>query len=196
MDDERKNSIDFGSNVKVNFSTLYIRPCGHNSNYSFAQSFLNFTCRLWMIRRGPLFILGHGVIGQVQLCPPARGCHALLCLVLLCRISQFPSQIQLCVIRICLCIGQHFTWMLPVAMTSGNILLERYPLLRRCSECRDVRHWFLDLNCTRIFFTESTFFSECYPPLYILCKNYVTIKIFKQTTDQWNYRKFRWGIII
>ena len=26
-----------------------------------------------MIKGGPLFILGHGVIGQVQLCPPCEG---------------------------------------------------------------------------------------------------------------------------
>ena len=64
-------------------------------------------------------------------------------------------------------VGQHFTWMLPVPMTSGNILLECYPLLRRCSECHDVRHMFLDLNRTCIFFTQSTFFwmlpSSIYP---------------------------------
>ena len=29
-----------------------------------------------------LYILGHGVIGQGQLCLPSRGCHALRCLVL------------------------------------------------------------------------------------------------------------------
>ena len=38
-----------------------------------------------MMRRETLLILGHGVIGQGQLCPPppphARGCHALRCLV-------------------------------------------------------------------------------------------------------------------
>ena len=34
-----------------------------------------------MMRREPLLILDHGVIGQGQLCPPARGCHALRCLV-------------------------------------------------------------------------------------------------------------------
>ena len=34
-----------------------------------------------MMRGGPLYILGHGVIGQGKLCPPARGCHALRCLV-------------------------------------------------------------------------------------------------------------------
>ena len=36
-----------------------------------------------MMRGGPLLILDHGVIGQGQLCPPARGCHALRCLVLI-----------------------------------------------------------------------------------------------------------------
>ena len=36
-----------------------------------------------MMREGPLFILGRRVIGQGQLCPPARGCHALRCLVYL-----------------------------------------------------------------------------------------------------------------
>ena len=33
------------------------------------------------MRGGTLLILGHGVKGQGQLCPPARGCHALRCLV-------------------------------------------------------------------------------------------------------------------
>ena len=48
----------------------------------FAQSLSNFTCKLWMIGGGTLLILGHGVKGQGQFCPPARGCHALRCLVL------------------------------------------------------------------------------------------------------------------
>ena len=50
----------------------------------FAQSLSNFICKLWMTREGTLLILGHGVIGQGQLCPPrpARGCHGLCCLVL------------------------------------------------------------------------------------------------------------------
>ena len=30
-----------------------------------------------MMKGETLLILGHGVIGQGQLCPPARGCHAL-----------------------------------------------------------------------------------------------------------------------
>ena len=34
-----------------------------------------------MMRGETLLIFGHGVIGQGQLCPPARGCHALRCLV-------------------------------------------------------------------------------------------------------------------
>ena len=78
MDDERKNSIHSGSNVKVNFGTLCIRPCGHNTDYNFSQSLSNFTRRLWIMRGGPLLIL---VIGQGELCPPARGCQALRCLV-------------------------------------------------------------------------------------------------------------------
>ena len=54
MDDERKNHIDVlvaGSKVKVNFCTLCIRPCGHDSDESFAQSLSNSK-------------------GQGQLCPP------------------------------------------------------------------------------------------------------------------------------
>ena len=47
----------------------------------FAQSLSNFTCTFTMMRGGSLLILGHGVIDQGQLCPPARGCHALRCLV-------------------------------------------------------------------------------------------------------------------
>ena len=90
-------------------------------------------------------------------------------------------------------IGQHFTWMLPVAMTSGNILLECYPLLRRCSEWRDVRRFSIWTVCAS--FSRSQHFSECYPPLYIFCKNGVTFKIFKQTTDKWNYRKLTWGLV-
>ena len=34
------------------------------------------------MRGGRLLILGHGVIGQGQLCPPARRCHAMRCLVI------------------------------------------------------------------------------------------------------------------
>ena len=48
----------------------------------FAQSLSNFTCRLWMKRGETLLNLSCGVIGQGQVCLPARGCHALSCLVL------------------------------------------------------------------------------------------------------------------
>ena len=41
----------------------------------------NFTCRLWIMRGETLLILCLRIIGQGQLCPPARGCHALGCLV-------------------------------------------------------------------------------------------------------------------
>ena len=37
--------------------------------------------------------------------------------ILLCRISEFPLQLHLCVNKKNLCIGQHFIWMLPDAMT-------------------------------------------------------------------------------
>ena len=47
----------------------------------FARSLSNFACKLFMMRGGTLLIFGHGVKGQDQLWPPARGCHALRCLV-------------------------------------------------------------------------------------------------------------------
>ena len=47
----------------------------------FAQSLSNFTCKLWMMKGETLLILGCRVKGQGQLWPPARGCHALRCLV-------------------------------------------------------------------------------------------------------------------
>ena len=57
-----------GSKVKVNFGTLCIRPCGHDTDYSFfAKSLSNFTCKLWMMRGGTLLNLGHGVKGHGQL---------------------------------------------------------------------------------------------------------------------------------
>ena len=53
----------------------------------FVQLLSNFTCKLCTMRGGTLLILGHGVKGQGQLCPPARGCHALRCLVKVCLTS-------------------------------------------------------------------------------------------------------------
>ena len=72
MDDERRNPIDSGSKVKVNVGTLCIRPYGHNTDYTpvYVQSHSNITIRLWMILAETQLILGHGVIGQGQLCPP------------------------------------------------------------------------------------------------------------------------------
>ena len=74
--DERRNPIDFGSRgskVKVNFGILYIKPCGHDSDYSFAQSLSNFTCTFTMMRGGTLLIMGHGVKCQGQLWPTCEG---------------------------------------------------------------------------------------------------------------------------
>ena len=56
-----------GSKVKVNFGTLCIRLCGHNTDYSFSQSLSNFTCKLSRMRAGTLLISGYGVKGQCQL---------------------------------------------------------------------------------------------------------------------------------
>ena len=55
------------SKLKVNIGTLCIRPCGHDTDYSYSQSLSDFTCKLWMMRGGTLLIFGHGVIGQGQL---------------------------------------------------------------------------------------------------------------------------------
>ena len=60
-----------GSKVKVNFGTLCIRPCGHDTDYSFCP--ITFRCRVWMMMGETLLILGHGIIGQGQLCPPCEG---------------------------------------------------------------------------------------------------------------------------
>ena len=70
-----------GSKVKVNFGTLCIRPCGHNSDFSFCP----ITFKLHMHihhdeRRNPFDFGSRGHRSRSTL-PPARGCHALRCLV-------------------------------------------------------------------------------------------------------------------
>ena len=55
MDDERRNPIDSGSRVKVNFGTMYIKPCGHDSDYSFCP--ITFKLRMQVVddeRRNPI----------------------------------------------------------------------------------------------------------------------------------------------
>ena len=57
-----------GLKVKVNFGDLYIRPCGHDTDYSFCP----ITSKLHMKvvddeRGGTLLALGHRVKGQGQL---------------------------------------------------------------------------------------------------------------------------------
>ena len=45
--DERRNAIDLGSKVKVIFDHFFVKPCaccGHNTDFSFIQSFWKFTC--------------------------------------------------------------------------------------------------------------------------------------------------------
>ena len=57
--DEKRNPIDFGSRGQRSrstlalFGTLCIRPCGHNSDFSFC-SLSNFTCTFTMMRRETL----------------------------------------------------------------------------------------------------------------------------------------------
>ena len=68
--DERKSPIDFGSRGQRSRSTLAL--CVKNlvdtiQTTVFAKSLSNFTCKLWMMRRGTLLILGHRDKGQGQL---------------------------------------------------------------------------------------------------------------------------------
>ena len=56
-----------GSKVKVKFGTLSIKPCGHDTDYSFCPITFKLPCKLFMMRGGTLLILGHGVKCQGQL---------------------------------------------------------------------------------------------------------------------------------
>ena len=56
-----------GSKVKVNYGTLCIWPCGHNSDYSLCPITFKLHMHFTMMRGGTLLILGHGVKGQGQL---------------------------------------------------------------------------------------------------------------------------------
>ena len=62
----------------------------------FARSLSNFTCKLFMMRGGTLLIWGHKVKFQGQLWPPARGCHALRCLVTLEYIPGIDHILTIC----------------------------------------------------------------------------------------------------
>ena len=46
------------------------------------------------MRGGTLFILDHRVISQSQHCPPARGCHALRCLVKSCPNTNMAASLH------------------------------------------------------------------------------------------------------
>ena len=75
--DERRNPIDFwsrGSKVKVNFGTLYIKPCGHVSDYSFCP----ITFKLHMHirhdeRRNPVHFGSRGQMSRSTFAPPCEG---------------------------------------------------------------------------------------------------------------------------
>ena len=61
---ERRNPIDFGprgKKVKVNFGFLCIKCLDTIRTTGLAQSRSNFTCKLWIMRVGRIYILGCGV---------------------------------------------------------------------------------------------------------------------------------------
>ena len=62
-----------GSKVNINFCSLCIRPCWHNTDYKLSSISFNFKCKLWVMRGGTLLILGHKVKGQGQILPPCEG---------------------------------------------------------------------------------------------------------------------------
>ena len=67
VDDERKNPIDLGSQGQRWSSTLAlcVSDIVHTIQTTvFAQSFSNFSCKLWMMRGGTLLIFSHGVTGS------------------------------------------------------------------------------------------------------------------------------------
>ena len=70
VDDERRNPLDLGSQGQSWRSTLAlcVSDIVHTIQTTvFAQSFSNFSCKLWMMRGGTLLIFGQGVEGQGQL---------------------------------------------------------------------------------------------------------------------------------
>ena len=76
VDDEKRDPIDFGSGVKgqgLLWDCVY-KTLWHDTDYSFcARSLLNFTYKLFMMRRATLLIFGHGVKFQGQIWPPCDG---------------------------------------------------------------------------------------------------------------------------
>ena len=69
MDDERRNPIDFWSQVKVNYGTLCIRPCGHDSDYSFCP--ITFKLHMYVVddeRRNPIDLESKVKVNRGTLC--------------------------------------------------------------------------------------------------------------------------------
>ena len=60
--------LDQGAKVKVNFGTLYIKPCGHDTDCSFYPITFKLHMQVVDDERRNLFLLHHGVKGQGQLC--------------------------------------------------------------------------------------------------------------------------------
>ena len=82
VDEERRNSFDFGSlGQRSTLGLSFWNLVGGMQATVFAQSLPNFVCKLLMMRGETLLILGRRANCRGQLWPPARGCHALHCLV-------------------------------------------------------------------------------------------------------------------
>ena len=63
-----------------------------------------------MMNGGTLLIFGHGIKGQGQLYPTARGCHALRCLVLFSGLSLSSFKIFTIHLVHCIIICIHITY--------------------------------------------------------------------------------------
>ena len=86
VNDERKNSIDFGSWGQKTTLALVYKPCGHDIDYSFCQ----ITWNLLTMREGTLLILSHQVKSHGQLWDSA--CETLLARY---RLQFLPEHLQL-----------------------------------------------------------------------------------------------------
>ena len=68
MDNKKRTPIDSGSRVKGHLLVLCVKILVFTIQTTvLVQSLSNFTCKSWMMRRGTLLILGHGIKGQGHL---------------------------------------------------------------------------------------------------------------------------------
>ena len=65
---------------KVNCGTLLVKPLGHDTGYTASFCPITSYVSCWWWEQRP-FSFGHMVLFRSQPWPPARGCHALHCIV-------------------------------------------------------------------------------------------------------------------